>query len=70
LPSHDASLQPISVSVPQLISAHEIDRIGLLKVNIEGGEFAVFGRAEDLRWLDRVEQVVVEVHRNFGDALA
>jgi hypothetical protein len=40
----------------------------LLKVDIEGGEFAVFGSGEDLRWLDRVDQVVMEVHSDFGDA--
>jgi hypothetical protein len=58
------------MSVPQFMAAYDIRRIGLLKVDIEGGEFAVFGRAEDLRWLDRVEQVVMEVHRDFGDAAA
>ena len=68
--SHGAPLRPVGVSVPQLISAYEIDRIGLLKVDIEGGEFAVFSSAEDLHWLDRVEQVVMEVHRDFGDATA
>ena len=41
-----------------------------MKVDIEGGEFAVFGGDEDLGWLDRVDQVVMEVHRNFGDAVA
>ena len=41
-----------------------------MKVDIEGGEFAVFGSGEDLRWLDRVDQVVMEVHGDFGDAAA
>ena len=39
-------------------------------MDIEGGEFAVFGDAEDLGWLDRVEQGAMEVHRDFGDAAA
>jgi FkbM family methyltransferase len=68
--SHGAPQRPASVSVPQLMSAYQIDRIGLLKVDIEGGEFAVFGSNEDLRWLDRVDQVVLEVHGDFGDAAA
>ena len=68
--SHGAVQRPASMSVPQFMAAYDIRRIGLLKVDIEGGEFAVFGRAEDLRWLDRVEQVVMEVHRDFGDAAA
>ncbi len=52
------------------MSAYQIGRIGLLKADIEGGEFAVFGSDEDLRWLDRVDQVVMEIHRDFGDAAA
>lgn len=68
--SHGAAQRPASMSVPQLMAAYDISRIGLLKVDIEGGEFAVFGGAEDLRWLDRVDQAVLEVHRDFGDAAA
>jgi FkbM family methyltransferase len=65
--SHGAGQRPGSVSVPGLMSAYQIDRIDLLKVDIEGGEFAVFGSGEDLRWLDRVDQVVMEVHPQWGD---
>ena len=46
-----------------------IDRIGLLKADIEGGEFAVFGASEDLGWLERVDQLVMEVHPDWGDAV-
>jgi len=41
-----------------------------MKVDIEGGEFAIFGPGEDLRWLEQVDQVVMEVHGDFGDAAA
>jgi FkbM family methyltransferase len=68
--SHGAPQRPVGVSVPQLLSAYQIDTIGLLKMDIEGGEFAVFGGDEDLRWLDRVDQVVMEVHPGFGDTAA
>jgi FkbM family methyltransferase len=68
--SHGAARRPTGVSVPQLMSAYQIGRVGLLKVDIEGGEFAVFGNDEDLRWLDRVDLVVIEVHPGFGDAAA
>jgi FkbM family methyltransferase len=68
--SHGAPQRPAGVSVPQLMSAYQIGRIGLLKVDIEGGEFAVFGSDEDLRWLDLVDQMVMEVHPSFGDATA
>jgi FkbM family methyltransferase len=66
--SHGAPQRPSGVSVPQLMSAYRIDRIGLMKVDIEGGEFAVFSDEEDLSWLDQVDQVGMEVHGDFGDA--
>jgi FkbM family methyltransferase len=66
--SHGAPSRPVDVSVPQLMSRYEIDRIGLLKADIEGGEFAVFGAQEDLSWLASVDQLVLEVHRDHGDA--
>jgi FkbM family methyltransferase len=68
--SHGAAQRPAGMSVPQLMSACQIGRVGLLKADIEGGEFAVFGNDEDLRWLDRVDLVVMEVHPGFGDATA
>lgn len=68
--SHGGPRRPLGLSVPELMSAHQISRIALLKVDIEGGEFAVFGGDEDLSWLDQVDQVVMEVHPSFGDAAA
>ena len=68
--SHGAPERPPGVSVPQLMSSYLIGRIGLMKIDIEGGEFAVFGAEEDLGWLDQVDQVVMEVHPEWGDATA
>jgi FkbM family methyltransferase len=65
--SHGSEQRPASVSVPGLMSAYQIDRIQLLKVDIEGGEFAVFGPGEDLGWLEKVDQMVMEVHPQWGD---
>jgi FkbM family methyltransferase len=66
--SHGTAQRPGGVSVPEIMSDYRIDRIGLLKADIEGGEFAVFGSGEDLRWLERVDQVALEVHPGWGDA--
>jgi FkbM family methyltransferase len=66
--SHGAPQRPAGVSIPHLMSAYQIGRIGLLKVDIEGGEFAVFGSDEDLSWLSQVDHMVMEVHPGFGDA--
>jgi FkbM family methyltransferase len=64
--SHSALGRPGDISVPEIIARYRIDRIGLLKVDIEGGEFAVLGD-HDLGWLSIVDQVVLEVHRDFGE---
>jgi FkbM family methyltransferase len=66
--SHGAAQRPAGLSVPDIMSDYRIDRIGLLKVDIEGGEFAVFGASEDLGWLERVDQLAMEVHPDSGDA--
>lgn len=68
--SHSGPNRSASVSVPELLTRHHIDRVGLLKVDVEGGEFAIFAEGEDPTWLDMVEQVVLEVHPNFGDPTA
>ena len=68
--SHGAASRPADVSLPQLISAYQIGRVGLLKMDIEGGEFAVLAEDEDLGWLDAVDQIALEVHRGFGDVSA
>ncbi len=65
--SHGMAQRPAGLSVPEIMANYQIDRIGLLKADIEGGEFAVFGASEDLRWLERVDQLVMEVHQDWGD---
>ena len=65
--SHGTPVRPAGISVPQLMSAYRTDRIRLLKVDVEGGEFAVFDTGEDVRWLAQVDQIVMELHPEFGD---
>jgi FkbM family methyltransferase len=65
--SHGAPTRPADVSVPQLMVKYGIDRIGLIKIDIEGGEFAVLAAGDDLGWLQEVDQVVLEIHHDFGD---
>ena len=68
--SHGAPTRPMEVSMPMLISKYGIDAIGLLKLDIEGGEFAVLAAEEDLSWLAQVKQIVLELHRDHGDVKA
>jgi len=65
--THAVGDRPASVSIGQVLKQYGIDRVGLMKVDIEGGEFSVFSPAGDLAWLDRVDQIALEVHPPFGD---
>lgn len=49
-----------AVSVESLIERFRIDRIGLLKIDIEGGEHAVFQSCGP--WLDKVDTIAIELH--------
>lgn len=65
--SHAAADRPPNLSIPQLMDRYGIDRIGLLKLDIEGSEFCVLHPDSDLSWLARVDQVSMEVHPEYGD---
>lgn len=56
-----------AVSVDDLLRDHEIDRIDLLKLDVEGSEFAVFADPGAGQWLARVRVIIMEVHPNLGD---
>ena len=58
---------PVNLTMEGLMSKYGIERIGLLKADIEGGEFALFAPGEDLGWLGRVDQMALEVHPEHGE---
>jgi FkbM family methyltransferase len=68
--THGLAARPAGISMPEVMLKYGIAQVGLLKVDIEGGEFALFGADEDLHWLRRVDQVVLEVHGRHGNAAA
>jgi len=49
-----------ALSLPTLMSEQGIDRIDLLKLDIEGSEFDLF--SGDLSWMDRVSTLAIELH--------
>jgi FkbM family methyltransferase len=53
-----------AVSVPTILQRLSWERIGLLKVDIEGHEAALFAR--DCAWLDRVDAMCIEWHVEGG----
>jgi len=70
LTSHGGPTHPVDRSVPELIAAYDIDRVGLLKMDVEGGEFAILAADEDLTWLHHVDQLAIELHGSHGDVPA
>ena len=56
--------EPPLISLPDLFARLGIGRVDFLKVDIEGSEFDVF--SGDLRWLEMVNRIAMEVHTNFG----
>jgi FkbM family methyltransferase len=52
-----------AVTVPELIKTYGLDRVDLLKIDIEGAELELF--SNDPSWLDRVEYMAVELHDRF-----
>jgi len=60
-----------ALSIPRIMERFGLDRIGLLKIDIEGAEMELF-RDPDLGWLERVDRIAIELHDLFkpgcGDA--
>ena len=54
------------ISVPSLLKKLEWDRIGLLKVDIEGYEGILL--KEKCEWLSTVDAMCIECHENYGEA--
>lgn len=58
----------LAVSVSELIERHGLEHVDFLKMDIEGAEFAIFRDAAP--WLDRVDNLAMEVHNTIGDPTA
>lgn len=60
---------PVQVrDVVEVLDELEVDRISLLKINIEGGEYDLIDRLADTGWLPRIDQVQVQFHEWHADA--
>ncbi len=56
-----------ALTVDELAETYHLEHIDFLKMDIEGAEFAIF--RDPARWLDKVDNLAMEVHRNSGDPL-
>ena len=68
LPDELATIPGIDIGTLLDRSGHQ--RISLLKIDIEGAEAAIFADDRSHLWLDRVDNLIVELHDDsqFGDA--
>lgn len=62
--SHFGTMPP-PLTMPELFAAHDLERVDLLKVDIEGSEFDLFDG--NVGWLERVQRIAAEIHPEFGD---
>ena len=65
--SEDGSLP--AVSPTDLIEEYGIDRIDLLKLDVEGSEFPLLDYPDAYRWLSRVRAIIAEIHPGLGDSV-
>jgi len=50
-------------TIPELLQRAGVDRVGLLKIDIEGAEVEVLAEAH--QWLDQVDTLMIELHERF-----
>jgi FkbM family methyltransferase len=53
-----------AISINEIIKTYKLDRIDILKIDIEGAEFELF--SENTEWLNIVDLMVIETHDKFG----
>lgn len=56
-----------AISVQGLMRRHGLERIDLLKLDVEGAEFPLFEDAASGEWLSRTRAILAEVHPDLGD---
>ena len=53
-----------ALSVPTLMRRYGLGFVDVLKIDIEGAEYALFAEA-DLSWLETVKTIIIETHERF-----
>lgn len=59
-----------AMSVPYLIKKYGINRVSILKMDIEGAEAVVFSEPTAKQWIENVDSIAIELHdgTSFGPA--
>jgi FkbM family methyltransferase len=66
IPGEDSD--PLTVDIGSILDGWGHKRVAVLKIDIEGAEAVVFSKNYE-SWIDRVDNIVIEIHNNrsFGD---
>jgi FkbM family methyltransferase len=69
--SSQENADTVAVTIPEIMDRFGIDRLSLLKIDVEGSELEIFS-AQDLTWINRVDAISIELHDSWrpgcGDA--
>ena len=57
-----------SISIDDLMAEYNLEDIGLVKIDVEGSEYAIFDGMSD-ETLDKLNNIILEFHDNFGGRL-
>jgi FkbM family methyltransferase len=62
-PSNGMDLEKISIlAIDEFMQQYQIDRVDLIKLNVEGSEFEIMERLIELGWLDRFTDFQIQFH--------
>jgi hypothetical protein len=54
-----------ATTVEEVMDRFDLQHVDFLKMDIEGAEFAIF--RDSVKWLERVDNLAMEVHNPIGD---
>lgn len=60
----DSGAETEAVSVNTLLNQHGIDKVDLMKIDIEGAERDILG--ENNEWFAKTENIIIELHKPYG----
>lgn len=53
------------ISIGNIIEDNHIEEIDILKMDIEGSEFALYFSDEYKRWISKVKMIIMEIHEDY-----
>lgn len=62
--NNDTAVAVEAVSLNDFLSRNQIDKVDLLKIDIEGAELPLF--QQNIDWIDKVQIIIVEIHERIN----